>query len=630
MLPVESPFKVYTDRDGKPLNEGYVYFGEPDQNPITAPVTVYWDAAGTQPAAQPLRTDGGYIIRAGSPANVFFDGAYSELVQDKKKQQVFYARTSAEFSIAAAARKLLSDLGGSSGAASVGFLQLGVGATMRTAQDKLREFISVKDFGAKGDGVTNDTAAIQTAILAGAWNGTKILVPNGTYAVDDTLFIGTNGVDNFYSVHLEGESAHGSVFLRNAGKSGGPILTVNGFHNIIEKLTLISAVSGGNYTASHGIYLRGNPQAGTNGLGTKYNVLRNLLILRCGTALQIGNYDVDGKDPDIETNSFHELNIYECNVGVFINGQNILHNPFYSCHIVNCRDYLVRQKRGGDVWFERSYFGGMYDYLTANYNVPTTSKILVEAGVVALIGCRSEEWHTAQGNLTPRYALNVTSTDSKTILIEGNTFTARDNSSEEPSIKLRGQGTGNNASVVAMLLHNVFHGYVEYDTLDVFSMGNTYKGTGTDVVNGRKASANQKTQQFRDLFLDSNQEAELNGAKFKRNSAVPLRLERDAVAVGSEWLGMQLVDAAGLMWGGVGMRVTNATAGQESAVLKIAARHAGGIPSIGWGSASAIPTAGTWTRGDTIENSAPAVGSAKAWKCTVSGTPGTWVSTGNL
>lgn len=43
MLPVESPFKTYTGLDGKPLNNGYVYFGLPNQNPITAPVTVYWD-----------------------------------------------------------------------------------------------------------------------------------------------------------------------------------------------------------------------------------------------------------------------------------------------------------------------------------------------------------------------------------------------------------------------------------------------------------------------------------------------------------------------------------------------------------------------------------------------------------
>lgn len=39
------------------------------------------------------------------------------------------------------------------------FIQYGVGAIYRTFQDKMRDAVSVKDFGAKGDGVTDDSAA---------------------------------------------------------------------------------------------------------------------------------------------------------------------------------------------------------------------------------------------------------------------------------------------------------------------------------------------------------------------------------------------------------------------------------------------------------------------------------------
>jgi hypothetical protein len=45
---------------------------------------------------------------------------------------------------------------------------------------------------------------------------------------------------------------------------------------------------------------------------------------------------------------------------------------------------------------------------------------------------------------------------------------------------------------------------------------------------------------------------------------------------------------------------------------------------------SAIPTAGSWNAGDRVARNAPTVGQPKAWSCTVSGTPGTWVSEGNL
>ena len=45
---------------------------------------------------------------------------------------------------------------------------------------------------------------------------------------------------------------------------------------------------------------------------------------------------------------------------------------------------------------------------------------------------------------------------------------------------------------------------------------------------------------------------------------------------------------------------------------------------------TAAPAAGAWKVGDITKNSAPSVGTAKGWICTVSGTPGTWVSEGNL
>jgi parallel beta-helix repeat protein len=42
------------------------------------------------------------------------------------------------------------------------------------------------------------------------------------------------------------------------------------------------------------------------------------------------------------------------------------------------------------------------------------------------------------------------------------------------------------------------------------------------------------------------------------------------------------------------------------------------------------PVALTWTRGDTVWNEEPAVGSPIGWMCTVAGTPGTWVAMANL
>jgi hypothetical protein len=46
--------------------------------------------------------------------------------------------------------------------------------------------------------------------------------------------------------------------------------------------------------------------------------------------------------------------------------------------------------------------------------------------------------------------------------------------------------------------------------------------------------------------------------------------------------------------------------------------------------ATSAPAAGEWARGDRLFNSQPTVGQPKSWVCTVAGTPGTWVSEGNL
>ncbi|MES2346305.1 MAG: right-handed parallel beta-helix repeat-containing protein [Pseudomonadota bacterium] len=199
MLPVEQPFKIYTGRDGQPLQNGYIYFGIANQNPLTAPVTVYWDAAGTQPALQPLRTENGYIVRAGTPANVFVSGTYSEIVQDSRQRQVFYARTSDEFSTFAAVISFAISLASSIGSSLIGFIQAGIGAVLRTLQDKARDRVHVKDFGALNNGLqasaTVNRAAIQAAVdamnLRGG--GEVIIGGGGVYYVDLVNYIRDGG-----------------------------------------------------------------------------------------------------------------------------------------------------------------------------------------------------------------------------------------------------------------------------------------------------------------------------------------------------------------------------------------------------------------------------------------------------
>jgi len=85
--------------------------------------------------------------------------------------------------------------------ASINFLQSGTGAVARTVDSKLKDTVSVKDFGAVGDGVANDTAAFNSAIATGK----KVFIPDGTYSVADISVI--NGI------HIEGNNADSTVLV---------------------------------------------------------------------------------------------------------------------------------------------------------------------------------------------------------------------------------------------------------------------------------------------------------------------------------------------------------------------------------------------------------------------------------
>jgi hypothetical protein len=65
----------------------------------------------------------------------------------------------------------------------VRFKQAGTGAVDRTVESRLRESVSVKDFGAVGDGVTDDT----TAFLAAAATNKSVLIPYGDFVISQPV-----------------------------------------------------------------------------------------------------------------------------------------------------------------------------------------------------------------------------------------------------------------------------------------------------------------------------------------------------------------------------------------------------------------------------------------------------------
>lgn len=109
----------------------------------------------------------------------------------------------------------MADLAGvapNQGASIVGFLQAGSGAIGRTVQDKLLERVSVKDFGAKGDGATDDTAAFVAALAAASGGSRKLFIPAGTYMIGTLSFSNT---ETTLPMVIEGEGQYASILKKN-------------------------------------------------------------------------------------------------------------------------------------------------------------------------------------------------------------------------------------------------------------------------------------------------------------------------------------------------------------------------------------------------------------------------------
>lgn len=181
------------------------------QTGTLTPVEIYSDADFSTPLSNPFTVD------AGAPVpEIFADYEPSEL----RVRVVSITSTVVSDDDPFDPTVNAADLASSSGGAMVGFEQSGTGATSRTVQDKAREVSSVQDFGATGDGSTDDTIAVQAAFDSGAG---AIFVPRGVYIVD-----AVEGTD----IHL-----YGSGTIRKKAGTKGAMLSLFGA-NRIEGVTI--------------------------------------------------------------------------------------------------------------------------------------------------------------------------------------------------------------------------------------------------------------------------------------------------------------------------------------------------------------------------------------------------------
>ena len=266
MLQVQSPFQQFFGLSGDPLDDGSIYIGVAGQNPETNPIAVFWDEDGTLPAAQPLKTLNGYLVRSGTPARVYVNAAdFSMTAKDRRGRVVFNvlnATAQADFvaDIADKTDPLKGDnLVGFKQSNSAGAIISAVG---KTVHDKLQEIVSAKDFGATGDGVTNDLAAITAAWEYCYPRGASLYFPTGTYLVSSennfpfrqAVYPPVSLLDcNNMIIFGDGPS----TILKTSTIAGGDVLQLNGLKNFHVRNLAIESVISGSDAGSNGISITG-------------------------------------------------------------------------------------------------------------------------------------------------------------------------------------------------------------------------------------------------------------------------------------------------------------------------------------------------------------------------------------
>ena len=218
----------------------------------------------------------------------------------------------------------------------------GTGAAARTVDSKLGDTVSVKDFGAVGDGVADDTAAVNAAFTAVGATGQSLYVPAGIYLISNTI---TWAITNGFSV----ECAPGAIFKATVSVP------------VDAKLFLPTASSNSQRFIWRGGTIDGRlmPARSTGApdlLYIAYQYITNVDIegvtficndTRAGTAGDSCLFLAEGEDYRVVGNVFQGA----VDAGVYISGNNgatlgrralVSHNTFLECSevgIITKRDF---------------------------------------------------------------------------------------------------------------------------------------------------------------------------------------------------------------------------------------------------------------------------------------------------
>lgn len=216
-LSIQPTYPIFTDIDGQPLEAGYVWIGTANLDPQTNPINVYWDAALTILAPQPIRTLAGYPSRNGTPARLYVNSDYSIRVMNRNGSTVYSA--------SAATERYSEVVVGGVNAEDVIYNPPFTGGVATNQEDFNKRYVSIMDFGADPTGTASSYQAFVDALAA----SDAVFVPEGTFLVDQQIDITGDknifgpGGNNFVAqpAVINFTAASGNCFSATSAEFGG-------------------------------------------------------------------------------------------------------------------------------------------------------------------------------------------------------------------------------------------------------------------------------------------------------------------------------------------------------------------------------------------------------------------------